>query len=79
MIRVWRKLSFEKTIDPCVYVRENAKGENFIICLYVDDLLLVNKDEDKLVQVKTELSQMFEMNDLGELHYFLGVKFNEKK
>ena len=74
-----KTLSFEKTIDPCVYVKENTKGEKFIICLYVDDLLLVNKYGDELVQIKRELSQMFDMKDLGELHYFLGVEFKRQE
>ena len=64
----------------CVYVRESANDERFIICLCVDDLLLVKTDEDELVQFKRELSQMFDVKDLeksyiiiflGELHYFL--------
>ena len=53
----------------------------YIICLYVDDLLLVNKNEDELVQFKRELSQMFDMKDLGELHYSLnlGVEFKRQE
>ena len=47
-----KRLSLVKTIDPCAYIRENTKGEKFIICLYVEDLLLVNKDEKERVQVK---------------------------
>ena len=65
----------------CVYVRESANDERFIICLCVDDLLLVKTDEDELVQFKRELSQMFDVKHLeksyiiiflDELHYFLG-------
>ena len=74
-----KRHSFAKPIVPCVYIGENAKGEKFIVCLYVDDLLLVNKEEDELVQVKRELSQMFDVKDLGELHYFLGVEFKRQE
>ncbi len=31
-------------------------------------------NKDKLLQVKEELSQKFEMKDLGDLHFFLGME-----
>ena len=74
-----KKMGFQKTIDPCVYVRENTKGEKFIICHYVDDLILVNKDENELSQVKSDLSGNFEVKDLGKLNYYLGVEFKRQE
>jgi hypothetical protein len=35
--------------------------------------ILVN-DQNKLLQIKEELSQKFEMKDLAELHFFLGME-----
>ena len=74
-----KDMRFKKTVDTCVYVRENGLGEKFIICLYVDDLILVNKDKDELVQVKDELIRNFDVKDLGELHHFLGVEFRRQE
>jgi len=34
----------------------------------------VCNDRNKILQIKQELSQKFEMNDLGELHFFLGME-----
>ncbi len=31
-------------------------------------------NKDKLLQVKEKLSQKFEMKDLGDLHFFLGME-----
>ncbi len=45
----------------------------FLIVVYVDDLILVCNNQNKLLQIKEELSQKFEMKDLGELHFFLGM------
>jgi hypothetical protein len=42
--------------------------------VYVDDLILVCNNKDKLLQVKEKLSQNFEMKDLGNLHFFLGME-----
>ena len=72
------KMNFQKTIDPCVYVRKNSKGEEFILCLYVDDLILATADKKELDQVKSQVADMFEVKDLGEVHYFLGVEFKRQ-
>jgi hypothetical protein len=46
----------------------------FFIVVYVDDLILVCNNKDKFLQVKEELSRKFEMKDLGDLHFFLGME-----
>jgi len=46
----------------------------FFIVAYVDDLILVCNDQNKLLQIKEDLSQKFEMKDLGELHFLLGME-----
>jgi hypothetical protein len=46
----------------------------FLIVIYVDDLILVCNNKDKLWEVKEELSRKFEMKDLGDLHFFLGME-----
>ncbi len=47
--------------------------------VYVDDLILVCNDQNKLLQIKEELSQKFEMKDLGELHFFLGMEVERNR
>ena len=71
-------MNFQKTVDPCVYVRKNSKGEEFILCLYVDDLILATADKKELDQVKGELADKFEVKDLGEINFFLGVEFKRQ-
>jgi ATP-binding cassette subfamily B (MDR/TAP) protein 1 len=50
-----------------------SEMSNFLV-VYVDDLILVCNNKDKLLQVKEELSQKFEMKDLGDLHFFLSME-----
>ncbi len=57
--------------DRSVYVAQVGDVKFFIV-VYVDDLILVCNDQNKLLQIKKELSQKFEMKDLGELHFFFG-------
>ncbi len=65
------------TGDSCIYVKEEF-GEIFIIAVYVDDILLAGKNDQRINEIKQELAYQFEMKDMGELHHFLGVKIVQK-
>ena len=58
--------------DPCLYIA--SEGEMFLIAVYVDDILLAGCSNERLTAVKQALSRKFQVKDMGELHYFLGVK-----
>ena len=45
-----------------------------VITIYVDDLIIVGDSAMEIDHVKGPLKQEFEMKDLGELHYFLGIE-----
>ena len=51
-------------------MRENT----YSLVLYVDDILLVNNDTDLLVKTKQLLFSQFDMKDLGEASYVLGIQ-----
>ena len=42
--------------------------------MYVDDILLAGNDMKMIVTTKMWLSSIFEMKDMGEANYVLGVK-----
>jgi hypothetical protein len=42
--------------------------------LYVDDLIITGADRAEISRVKRELAASFDMKDLGDLHYFLGIE-----
>lgn len=68
-----KKMGFiQTTSDPCLYV--SSEGEPFIIAVYVDDILLAGKTDSRIVEVKNALASKFNVKDMGELKYFLGVK-----
>jgi len=75
--RAWnQKLDvFLKSIEftRSVYVAQ-VEDVKFFIVVYVNDLILVCNNKDKLLQVKEELFRKFEMEDLGDLHFFLGME-----
>ena len=44
------------------------------ILLYVDDLVITGVDLGEIDRVKLQLAASFDMKDLGDLHYFLGIE-----
>ena len=75
-----REMGFRQTpSDPCMYIT-SSEGEPLILTVYVDDIILAEKSEKLISEVKRKLAQYFEVQDLGILHHFLGVKvsYNEE-
>ena len=64
--------------DPCIYIKR--EGENImLIALYVDDLIPATNSKSMLHREKAALQQRFEMKDLGEVHYCLGIQVERDK
>lgn len=49
-------------------------GKVIFVVLYVDDVLLIEKDVEALSSVKMWLTQQFSIKDLGEANYVLGIR-----
>ena len=45
-----------------------------IILIYVDDLIIGGDSMVKISKLKKNLEMQFQMKDLGELRYFLGIE-----
>jgi hypothetical protein len=80
--RVWNlkihaflvKIGFiRSSADPCLY---NDLKRNLYITIWVDDLLIVEKHEPDIANIKAQLSREFEMKDLGKLEHFLGMRIS---
>ena len=59
--------------DHCVYLKHSNSGF-VILSLYVDDILLAGNNKEMIDTAKKWLSSNFEMKDMGEASYVLGVK-----
>jgi len=68
----------QSTSDPCIYTSKTKLDGLFILAVYVDDILLAGKSQQKLAQVKADLRKRFQLKDMGELHYFLGVSVRQR-
>ncbi|KAJ9560759.1 hypothetical protein OSB04_005919 [Centaurea solstitialis] len=69
-----KEFGFTKSeFEPCVYTKFSGSIVTFLV-LYVDDILLIGNDVPTLQSVKSWLSRCFQMKDLGEAAYLLGIK-----
>ena len=59
--------------NTSLYIRRESDNPITII-LYVDDLVIGGPDLAEITKIKSLLSGRFEMKDLHELHYFLGIE-----
>ena len=59
--------------DKCVYVKNIDKGY-VIVCLYVDDILIIGSDIGIINATKKILNKQFDMKDMGIADVILGIK-----
>ena len=64
--------------DTCIYVKNSAAG-TAIVGLYVDDLLLFGNDLVELNDLKSRLKNAFEMVDMGDASYCLGLEITRDR
>jgi len=58
--------------NPCLFVA--SEGDLFIIAVYVDDILLADKEDKQMLEVKQALSKRFQLKDMSELNDFFRSK-----
>ena len=61
--------------DKCVYGKHTPSGY-VIICLYVDDMLIMGSNNKMINDTKKILTTRFEMKDLGLADVILGIKIS---
>jgi hypothetical protein len=62
--------------DTCVYYCYGG-GKGVILCLYVDDILIFGTSIDEINDVKSFLSENFDIKDLEEADVILNIKLNK--
>nr|KYP53223.1 Retrovirus-related Pol polyprotein from transposon TNT 1-94 [Cajanus cajan] len=62
-------------MDQCCYLK-NFGPSYIILLLYVDDMLVVRSNMDEINKLKAQLSEEFEMKDLGAAKHILGMNIS---
>ena len=65
-------------MDQCIYQKVSGSKICFLV-LYVDDIMLATNDKDLLYEVKQFLSKTFDMKDMGEASYVIGIKIHRER
>ena len=68
----------ENPMDQCIYQKVSGSKICFLV-LYVDDILLATNDKGLLYEVKQFLSENFDMKDMGEASYVIGIKIHRDR
>src|SRR5258705_9460165 len=61
------------TFDPCVLIYKQH-NQTLFIAVYVDDLSLFGPKGQLMDSVKDLLKQEFQVTDMGDLHWLLGIR-----
>ena len=62
--------------DKCVYVK-NIKRGSVIICLYIDDMIIMGNNNKVIKTTKKMFNNKFNMKDLGVANVILGIKISK--
>ena len=74
-----KSIGFKQCIlDNCLFVK-CVGDEIYLISLYVDDILIAGTKLVEIEKIKQEFTMRYEMKDLGELQFYLGMKITRTK
>jgi hypothetical protein len=63
--------------DATLFFKKVGRSVVYLV-VYVDDLLITGNNDDYIASIKRELQKVFDMTDLGLLHYYLGIEVDKK-
>jgi hypothetical protein len=77
--KIIKEFGFKENVeDNCIYAKFK-NGKYIFLILYVDDILLASSDVSLLLETKRFLSSHFEMKDLGEAKFVLGIEIHRDR
>ena len=64
--------------DHTLFLKHNGERITTLI-VYIDDMIVTGDDPEEKKALHEQLAREFEMKDLGELKYFLGIEVSRSK
>lgn len=68
----------QSSLDPCVYFTINGDKRTYV-AVYVDDFMIFTNDAEIKQFLESELHKRFQMKDLGEAKYCLGLRITRDR
>jgi hypothetical protein len=83
--RVWNvklentllSFGFSRSSSEMTLYTRRVDGEQLVIGVYVDDLMIIGSNCNDIKCFKSEMAKVFNMTDLGLLHYYLGIEVKQ--
>ena len=74
----FQKISFIKgPYKHALYTQRNQDDDILIVCLYVDDIIFMGNNPGMFKNFRKVMTKEFEMTDIGEMPYFLGIEVQQ--
>jgi hypothetical protein len=77
--RTIKGFGFKENIEDNYVYAKFKNGKYIFLILYVDDILLASSDMNLLIETKKILSSNFDMKDLGEASFVLGIEIHRDR
>ena len=74
-----KKFGYEQSNSDHTSFLKKEKGSITCLISYVDDMVITGNNEEEISYLKKKLFMEFEMKDLGNLKYFLGIEVLRSK
>ncbi|KAL0557133.1 hypothetical protein IC582_005651 [Cucumis melo] len=65
--------------DHTLFTKVSKTGKIAVLIVYVDDIVLFGNDQAEISQLKQRMGNEFEIKNLGNLKYFLGIEVAKSK
>ena len=62
-----------------MFVKHSSSGKRAILIVHVDDIILTGDHDEEILELKNFLAKQFEIKDLGNRKYFLGMEVVQSK
>ncbi|PRQ43270.1 putative RNA-directed DNA polymerase [Rosa chinensis] len=69
-----RKVGYKQSNSDHTLFLKHQQGKVTALIIYVDDMVITGNDTVEMDRLQRQLASEFEMKDLGELKYFLGIE-----
>ncbi|CAN1170240.1 Retrovirus-related Pol polyprotein from transposon TNT 1-94 [Linum perenne] len=70
---------YQSQADHTLFFKHLPHGRIIVLIVYVDDIIITGNDPKEIKLIKQKLGAQFEIKDLGNLKFFLGMEFARSK
>lgn len=72
-----KELGFKRCANEYAVYTRNLGGKILIVGVYVDDLIVTGSSQEQVRSFKEQMSNEFDMSDLGSLSFYLGIEVEQ--